>query len=169
MEKQIICLPRSIFWAKYSSQGIYKNIKTHSCLSMEERYSNYCLPRRLPKSGLLYRRFKSHHVANIGSSTLARIHHKLGEIHPGTQPVIDIPRSLHKLTSLVAQSTIKKDPEHTKQMSPDPFQPHPISPLGGKPCRDTGVGSPGYLAGPPPLQVPSNTAHKISPSRSIQL
>ena len=54
-------------------------------------------------------------------------------------------------------------------MSPDPFQPHPISPRGGKPCRDTGVGSPGYLAGPPPLQVPSNTAHKISPSRSIQL
>ena len=101
--------------------------------------------------------------------TLARIHHKLGEIYPGTQPVIDIPGSLHKLTCLVAQSTREKDPEHTKKMSPDPFQPHPISTRGGKPYRDTGIGSPGYLAGPLPLQVPSNTVHKISPSRSIQL
>ena len=102
MEKQIICLPRSNLWAKYSSQNSYKTIKTRSCLSTEERYLNYCLPRRLPNSGLLCRRFKSQHVANIGSSTLARVHHKVGEIQPGTQPFIEIPGSLHRLTSLVA-------------------------------------------------------------------
>ena len=169
MEKQIIYLPRSTFWAKYSPQDIYKTIKTRSCLSTEERYSNYCLPRQLPNSGLLCRRFKSQHVANIGSSTLARIDHKLGGIHPGIQPDIGIPRSLHKLTSLVAQCTGEKDLEHTKQMSPDPFQPHPHQPARWQALSGNWTGSPGYLEGPPPLQVPSNKAHKISLSCSIQL
>ena len=64
MEKQMLCLPRTTIWAKYSSQGIYKAIKTHSSLLAEKRYSNNRLPRRLLYPGLLHRRVKNKHPTN---------------------------------------------------------------------------------------------------------
>ena len=169
MEKPIIYLPGTTVWAKYSSQGIYKANKTHSRLSAEERYSNSRLPRRLSNPGLLHRRVEGKHSANAGPPTMVRFHHKLGEIHSGSHSVINIPGPLHKLCDNDAQPPREKDPEHTKQMPKDPIQPHFIGTRSGKPDRDIGGGSPCNLAGPPPLQVLANTAHKIPTGISTQL
>ena len=141
MEKQIIHLPGPSIWAKYSSQGIYKANKTYSCLSTEERYSHHCLPRRLSNPGLLHRRVKSLHSANREPSTVARFHNKLGQVHSEPYSVIDN----------VSQSPREKDPEHTRQMSKVPFQPHSNSSRSGKPHGDIGGGSPRHLAGPPSI------------------
>ena len=72
MEKQMLCLPRPVIWAKYRPQGIYKANKTHSRLRAEKRYSNNRLPGRLPSPGLIHKRVKSKHSTNTRYSAVAR-------------------------------------------------------------------------------------------------
>ena len=71
-------------FGKYSSQSVYKAIKTHTCLPKEERYSNNLPPRRLPNPRLLHRRVKSKHLENTDPSAAAGAHHKSGGVCPGT-------------------------------------------------------------------------------------
>ena len=149
MEKQMLCLPRPTIWAKYSSWGIYKAIKTHSSLLAEKRYLNNRLPRRLPNPGLLHRRVKSKHSTNDRPSAVARFHHKLGEVRPSPHPVIDISGPLHRFKDNVPQSTGEKDPEHTEQMSKSHSQSHSISSQSGKPHRDIGSNPPCQAGRPP--------------------
>lgn len=109
----MLCLPRPAIWAKYSSKGINKAIKTHSTLLAKKRYSNNRLPRRRPNPGLLHRRIKGKQSTKIRPSAVARFHHKLGEVLPSPHPVINFSGPLRRFTDNVAQSTREKDPEHT--------------------------------------------------------
>lgn len=169
MEKQNICLSRSAVWAKYSSQSVYKTNKTHSCFPTEERYSNNRLPRRFSNSRLLHSRVNSKHPANTHPSTAAGFHHKLGEVYPGAHPVLNFSGPFHRLTGNVTQPPRGKDSEYTEQMSTPSPKLNSCSSRGSKSDRDIGGRSPCHLASPPPLQIPTNTAHKVPADISRQL
>ena len=120
----------------YVFQGIYKADKTHSSLLEEKRYSNNCLPGRLPNPRLLHKGVKSKHSTNTRPSAVARFHHKLGEVNASPYSVIKISGPLHRFADNIAQSPREKDREHTEQISKSHSQSHFISSQSGKPHRD---------------------------------
>ena len=122
----------------YAFQGNYKADKTHSSLLAEKRYSNNCLPGRLPNPGFLHKGVKSKPSTNTRPYAVARFHHKLGEVPASLHSVIDIFGPLHRFTNNVSQSPREKDPEHTEQISKSHSQSHFISSPSGEPHRDIG-------------------------------
>ena len=149
---------RSAIWAKYSSQSLYKANKTHSCLPTEERYSNNCLPRRLSNPRFFHRRVKGKHLASTDPFAAAGVHHKLGEVDPGSHAFINILWICHRLTDNVTQPSRTKGPEHTEQMSTRSPQPNSSSSRRTQPNRDIGVWSPCHFASPPSI---TNAADKV--------
>ena len=124
---------------------------------------------KLPNPRLLLRRVNSKHQANTDPSAAAGLHHKLGEVYPGAHPVINISEPFYRLADNVTQPSRGKDPEYTKQMSTPSPQPYPFYLRSSKPDRDIGGCSPCHLASPPPLQISTNTAHKVPAGVSRQL
>jgi len=102
-------------------------------------------------------------------STAAGFHHKLGEVYLGAHPVLNISGPFHRLTGNITQPPRGKDSEYTEQMSTPSPQPNSCSLRSGKSDRDIGGRSPCHLARPPPLQIPTNTAHKVPADISRQL
>ena len=148
MGKHVLCLPEPPVWAKYSTKGIHKTLKTGSVVSPQKECSNDCVSGRFSPPSSQQNRGKSEHIHDNTTSPRSRPQHKLGKIVPCTKSDYYLSRFQHKLSFHDSNPSRRQNSVNTVSLRKGSVQPSHDSTGSSQHTRYTRVNTPCFTSGP---------------------
>ena len=149
LEKQMLCLPRPLFWLKYRSKDLHQAFKTRSSISSQTGCSYDPLSGRLSYLGVDLPRGAKSHSHGCNPPGKPRLHYQPGKVMFNSNPNNNLPglcNRLHRRNTKPSTGESRKGKVPLHEGNPDSNY---ACPSDSKPSRHSRGMSPSHLASAP--------------------